>query len=156
MKIVNTHQMRELETLAETGGLLPSILMENAGKVSAREIEKAYRPLSSQNILVLVGPGNNGGDGLVAARYLSDYHADVTIVLGAPRKLPDKNLELVQQKNIIIIEAWKNFLELEKVLAASNMVIDSLFGTGKARTLEGIYKQMLDKLRLFPLPHPAA
>lgn len=147
MKIVNTSQMRELETLAESRGLPASVLMENAGKASAREIEKAYHPLSSKKILVLVGPGNNGGDGLVAARYLTDYNAGVTIVLGAPRKLPDKNLELARQKNIIVIEVWKNFQELEKALAASNIVIDALFGTGKARPLEGIYKQMLDKLR---------
>lgn len=147
MKIVNTQQMRELEAYAESRGLSSSALMENAGKASAEEIEKSYQSLSGKKILVLVGPGNNGGDGLVAARYLSEDYAEVTIVLGAPRKLPEKNIELALQKNIPVINAWKNMQEVEKVIATSDIVIDALFGTGKARPIDGIYKKMLDKLR---------
>lgn len=147
MKIVNIQQMRELEAQAESRGLPSSVLMENAGRASAREIEQVYHPLSGKKIVVLVGPGNNGGDGLVAARYLGAFNAEVAVVLGVPRKLPDKNLELVRQKKIPVIDAGKNFQEVEKLIAASSIVIDALFGTGKARPIEGIYKQMLDKLR---------
>lgn len=146
MKIVNTQQMKELELQAESRGLPSSVLMENAGKASAEQLKKAYR-LSGKEILMLVGPGNNGGDGLVAARYLHKDNTRITIALGSPRKPPDKNLDLVQQNNIAVIDAWKDFRSLEKALADADIVIDALFGTGKARPIEGIYKSMLEKLR---------
>lgn len=148
VKIVDTQQMRALEAGAEAKGIPVSLLMENAGKASALEIERVYRPLSDKKILVLAGPGNNGGDGLVAARYLSDFRVPVTIVLGAPRKKPDTNMDLVLDKRIPFINAQENFQEFEKTLTVSTIVIDSLFGTGKARPLEGIYKHILEKVRL--------
>ena len=75
MHIVTVAEMRELEARAEREyGLSSHILMENAGK-SAADILAQYirqqRPLEGLNVLFLIGPGNNGGDGLVVARYLA-------------------------------------------------------------------------------------
>src|SRR5256714_2537546 len=77
MKIVTVDEMRALETrAAQEYGLTSQILMENAGR-SAAEILARYiaekdnaRPLDELAFLVLVGPGNNGGGGMVMARYL--------------------------------------------------------------------------------------
>ncbi len=155
MKIVSVNQMKEMETRAESAGLPSPVLMENAGRSSAREIEEAYRPLSGKKIMVLVGPGNNGADGLVAARYLRAGGARVNVILGAPRKLPDRNLESVREEHIPVIDAWKDLPEAEKAMSGSSIVVDSLFGTGKARAIEGVYKQMLDRLREYKSRNPA-
>ena len=56
-------------------GTPTSVLMENAGKAVAEETRRSLGTLENQHILCLIGPGNNGGDGLVAARYLHDWGA---------------------------------------------------------------------------------
>lgn len=147
--------MRELEAGAEIRGVPVSALMENAGKASAIEIEKAYSPITGKRIMVLVGPGNNGGDGLVAARYLSEHRARVNIVLGTSRKEPDSNLERALEKGIPVIEAWRDFQVVEEALAQADIVIDALFGTGKARAIEGLFKQMLEMVKRHKASRPS-
>src|SRR6266571_9514369 len=83
MHIVTVAEMRELEARAEREyGLTSPILMENAGK-SAAEIlaEHINRPRSVPDLefLILVGPGNNGGDGLVMGRYLEKWGGLVSL-----------------------------------------------------------------------------
>ena len=73
MKIVSSHEMKELEILSDGLGVNADTLMEKAGLKIA---EVAWNEMSGRvvpAILVLVGPGNNGSDGLVAARYLSGW-----------------------------------------------------------------------------------
>ena len=81
MHIVSVDEMRLLETrAAEEYGLTSPILMENAGKSAAtilaryiNEKDSQHRSIDLLEFLVLVGPGNNGGDGLVMARYLQQW-----------------------------------------------------------------------------------
>src|ERR1700730_19217051 len=82
MYIVTVDEMRAIEARAEREyGLTSPILMEHAGK-SVAEIAEEYmrkqHPERELDALVLVGPGNNGGDGLVAARYLEQWGAQVS------------------------------------------------------------------------------
>src|SRR5579863_531448 len=80
MHIVTVDEMRDLEARAEREyGLTSPILMENAGR-SAAEILARHMPqqrAAGQKIVILVGPGNNGGDGLVMARYLKQWGAHI-------------------------------------------------------------------------------
>ena len=77
MKIVTSDQMREIEQRAAAIGLPPEVLMENAGLAVAQEIKSWLGNIAGRHILILIGPGNNGGDGLVTARHLHDWGADV-------------------------------------------------------------------------------
>src|SRR5438552_17833567 len=85
MKIVTVDEMRALETrAAQEYGLTSQILMENAGR-SAAEILARYiaekdsaRSFDELEFLVLVGPGNNGGDGMVMARYLEQWGGHIS------------------------------------------------------------------------------
>ncbi|HJX03200.1 MAG TPA: NAD(P)H-hydrate epimerase, partial [Dehalococcoidia bacterium] len=77
MKVLTSDQMRQLDRNAESIGLTTEILMENAGRAVAEETSRLVGDVIGKNILVLIGPGNNGGDGLVAARYLNDFGANV-------------------------------------------------------------------------------
>ncbi|MCK4362967.1 MAG: bifunctional ADP-dependent NAD(P)H-hydrate dehydratase/NAD(P)H-hydrate epimerase, partial [Dehalococcoidia bacterium] len=70
MKVLTTNEMREIERGAAEQGLPNEVLMENAGLAIAQQVKGWLGSAVGQQILVLVGPGNNGGDGLVAARHL--------------------------------------------------------------------------------------
>ena len=75
MHVVTVEQMRSAERSADASGLSYEAMMENAGRSVARWLET--RGIAGQRVLVLAGPGNNGGDGLVAARYLHQMGARV-------------------------------------------------------------------------------
>ncbi|MCL0037383.1 bifunctional ADP-dependent NAD(P)H-hydrate dehydratase/NAD(P)H-hydrate epimerase, partial [Dehalococcoidia bacterium] len=64
MKIVTVEQMLELERRSAAAGLPPEVLMENAGLAVANQAREFLGNVTGRSILVLVGPGNNGGDGL--------------------------------------------------------------------------------------------
>jgi ADP-dependent NAD(P)H-hydrate dehydratase / NAD(P)H-hydrate epimerase len=148
MKVVTAEQMRQIDRRAADAGLTTEILMENAGRAVARETIKLATGVSGKRILVLVGPGNNGGDGLVAARHFADSGADVTVYLCSKRPDVDKNLDLLQQRGMKIIQAEQDaaFTKLENFLAASEIVVDSIFGTGKSRALDGVFQDVMTRV----------
>lgn len=148
MKIVTTAQMQQIEQDCGGIGLPTDVLMENAGKAVAEEIRRILGAIDRQSILFLIGPGNNGGDGLVAARHLKDWGARVDICLCNKRR-NDSNLELVKKRDIACIEADhdKNLDKFDKLLSEASCIIDSLFGTGKIRQLHGTVQQVLGKVR---------
>ena len=82
MKLVTVEQMMELERKA---GVPVPQLMENAGLAVAQEVLLLLGEVAERAILVLVGPGNNGGDGLVAARHLHDWGSKVDVYMLKPR-----------------------------------------------------------------------
>ena len=79
MNEVTTAQMKELERLADAAGLPYLCMMENAGTAAARELMARVPGLKAA--AVFCGRGNNGGDGLVAARRLQDAGVEVIAVL---------------------------------------------------------------------------
>jgi len=147
MKVVTAEQMRQIDRDCANAGLPGSVLMENAGKAIAEEARRILGALDRQNILVLIGPGNNGGDGLVAARYLHDWGARVSIYLCSPRAPDDRNLGLARQRGITCVEASQdaNLDRFEELLAPASCIIDGLLGTGKLRPLQGTFKQVLER-----------
>ncbi len=148
MKIVTAEQMRQIDQECIRMGIPVSALMENAGKAVAEEVKASLGDMENQHILCLVGGGNNGGDGLVAARYLNEWGAKVVIYLCSPRPPDDANLKLAQERDITCIEADqdKNLKKLDDLLANATCVIDALLGTGKIRPLEGVFKQVLERV----------
>jgi NAD(P)H-hydrate epimerase len=148
MKIVTAAQMRQIDQECIKLGTPVSTLMENAGKAVAEETRAILGKLENQYILCLIGAGNNGGDGLVAARYLQEWGAKVSVYLCSQRAPDDANLRLAQERGIKCIEASsdKNLKKLDGLLASATCVIDALLGTGKMRPLEGVFKQVLEKV----------
>ena len=80
MIVLNSAQTRQLEERAAQLGMKHIRLMENAGTAAARIVRERYGA-KEKHIVVLCGRGNNGGDGFVCARRLSQDGAQVTIVL---------------------------------------------------------------------------
>jgi hydroxyethylthiazole kinase-like uncharacterized protein yjeF len=148
MKVVTAEQMRQIDHSAADIGFTTEILMENAGRAVAEETKKLLGSVIGKHVLILTGPGNNGGDGLVAARYLEDLGAEVCLYLCSQRSTDDKNFKLTQDRNITTINAEqdKNFTRLNKCLVTSEVVIDAIFGTGRSRTIEGLFKQVMTRV----------
>src|SRR5258708_29793354 len=82
VKIVSVAQMRALEAAAFAAGISEAALQERAGHVVAQEVSKLLRP--GERVVVLVGHGNNGRDGAVAAEWLAHRGVPIDLVL-APR-----------------------------------------------------------------------
>jgi hydroxyethylthiazole kinase-like uncharacterized protein yjeF len=148
MKILTAEQTRQMDRDCIKAGTPVSVLMENAGKAVAEETVKSLGNIKKQSILCLIGAGNNGGDGLVAARYLQERGAGVSVYLCSERPADDDNLKLVREKNITcnIASEDKKLEKFDSLLASATCVIDALLGTGKMRPLQGVYKDVLSKI----------
>ena len=148
MKILTTAQMRQVEQDCAKVGLSASVLMENAGKAVAEEVRRILGNINQQSILVLIGPGNNGGDGLVAARHLHDWGAKVSVCLFSQRPTNDPNLEQVQTRSMTVVDATdgEGLDRFDELLPSADAVIDALFGTGKIRSIRSLFLQSLDKV----------
>ncbi len=144
MKIVTSDQMRRIEDRSEEAGVSKDTLMENAGLAIARRVRHHVGYLVGTPVLILVGPGNNGGDGLVVARHLHAWGARVTVYLCRDRQSPDSKLGLVKKLGVNIVNAAQDrgLVTLKELLARANAVVDSVLGTGTARPIEGVLREI--------------
>ena len=148
MKLVTADQMRAIEAAAFAAGATPEGLMETAGRNVAEAVTRRLGGARAKRILILVGPGNNGGDGLVAARYLHDEGADVRVLLLA-RRAEDANLVAVRERDIDLIELDEATAGdiVPHNLQRCDAVIDAVLGTGRQRPLEGAVARTLEALK---------
>ena len=119
---------------------IPSlILMEHAALGCTKIIQKHLQP--GDQILILCGPGNNGGDGLAIARLLQR-----PCFVYAPKASSMSNDERIQwdmlEKNEQV--HFSSFEETLSLMQNADMVIDALFGNGLSRNIEGNYKTLID------------
>ncbi|MBN9353742.1 MAG: NAD(P)H-hydrate epimerase, partial [Hyphomicrobium denitrificans] len=132
-ELLSTTEMAEADRLAAAGGIPSLDLMENAGRAVAEATLKLAADLSrpSARIVVLCGPGNNGGDGFVAARHLRDRGFDVRVfLLGDRAALKGDAAEMARRWPLPIRPASPDALQ------SMNIVIDALFGAGLSRPLD--------------------
>lgn len=141
MHIVTVEEMRELEGRAEREyGLTSAILMENAGKSAAELLAHEARkrqPVSGQEFLLLIGPGNNGGDGLVMARYLEQWGGLVSLYRWKERRLTIHGEE---------VPAEQTEERLEKMIQSASYILDALLGTGRSRPLPDDMRALLRRV----------
>jgi len=146
MKIVTAAEMKRIDQACVDRGIPVSTLMENAGLAVAEAVRGYLGDLEDASILCLIGGGNNGGDGLVAARYLHEWGAEVNVALCWHRAAADENFKLIRERGIPAIDAAADGT-LEHVLpllSRATCVIDGLLGTGNSRPLDYLYKQVLE------------
>lgn len=144
MKIATTAEMSRIEEQADASGLTYDEMMENAGRAVVDAMVARY-DLAGQRVLVLVGPGNNGGDGLVVARHLHDLEADVAVYMWKRDTSDDANFDKVEERNIEIARADKDgkFATLRGWVEDADVVVDALLGTGLTRSIEGKLAELL-------------
>lgn len=150
--------MRQIDQkTTELFGVPSLTLMENAAAAVARTVAE-LTGAADEPILVLCGPGNNGGDGAAAARLLAQSGAQVDVVLlgGIDDTKGDARANFVKAKTLdkdvslsffecASVDKWSS-LQLNELAKPYTLVIDALFGTGLTRPLEGIYRDAISYL----------
>ena len=143
-----TTEIRKIEQLA-TDMSAPTGLMEKAGLAAAEVVRDKLLTSEKNKILVLAGPGNNGGDAFVVARYLKKWWFKVTLIFtGVHAELSGDT------KNAI--DAWTaaGGKILSEIPAKNNWnaIVDGLFGIGLSRNLEGPYYELVNVINHMNLP----
>ena len=149
MKVVTAQEMRDTERLGVAEGVSTDALMEAAGLAVAQEVAALLVEVHRVPVLVLVGPGNNGGDGLVAARHLQRWGAQVILYLCASRPARDPKLEAAQVAGCTTVEGDRDLRReaLEQHLGSCRLVLDAVLGTGRARPLSGLLGDVMERLQ---------
>ncbi len=140
-------KIRLLDRLAIDDYKIPSIvLMENAGRSAAQIIQSKLKNLD-QKVVILCGKGNNGGDGLVIGRHLSNWGIPTTVLMFADRQqLSDDartNLTILEKMNVPL----HNILNLEKaqnIIENSDIIVDALLGSGVLGTIKESYQSIVE------------
>ena len=157
MKVLTAAAMREADrrTIEELG--LPGIvLMENAAMRTAEAVGSLLP--APEQVLIVAGPGNNGGDGLAAARLLEQAGYRVSLWTTVPpqgyRGDAAVNYEYLRHSNFVV----KHILDYEALekfrgdLERAALVVDAIFGTGLDRPVEGLPAGVIEAVNEGPAP----
>lgn len=155
MRILTAAEMREVDRLTTERYGVPSLqLMETAGTRVAEFLEREFADLTRMRIAVLCGKGNNGGDGLVVARKLKERGCAPEVYLFAP-------LEAVRGDAAVNLKRWREMGEpravtspaeweaARKEVAAAQLIIDALLGTGLSGPVEGLLRAVVEDVNRF-------
>ena len=148
MKIVSAAQMVALEQAAISRGVSADNMMENAGLAVAQAARKQLGGVAGVKVAVLVGPGNNGGDGLVTARHLRRWGAEVAAWMLTVRPDVDPKLDAARLYGVRLFfpaaisgDSDPSLSELDAWLVGCRLAIDAVLGTGRARPLDGLLER---------------
>lgn len=130
MIIINSETMKNIESAAESSGIKMDSLMEKAGARVAELASKIITEKKLAKVCVACGSGNNGGDGLVAARMLSKLcSVKVIIVPDVKSTLAKMNLGLLPD-NVEVLYYTSRYYESVGIIKEAEMIIDAVYGIG--------------------------
>ena len=150
MKLFTSEEMHAVDSAAMNAGIPSLILMETAGRKVADALLKHWP--NADNVLILCGKGNNGGDGYVVARHLRLAGREVRVLELSPELTGDPD---VMRGAFVAVGGQTNALSsesLESNLTSSHLVVDALFGSGLSRPLEGELAEMVEVLNSASTP----
>jgi ADP-dependent NAD(P)H-hydrate dehydratase / NAD(P)H-hydrate epimerase len=145
IEILTNAEMGEADRRTIAGGVAGLTLMENAGRAVAHAA--AARRAAGSRVVVVAGPGNNGGDGFVAARLLGEAGYAVTVLLvGAP--------DALKGDAAAAAKAWTGPVRTAapESLAGAEIVVDALFGAGLDRPVAGLARAMIEAVNAQAAP----
>lgn len=144
--IVTIEQMRLIEAEADSSGLTYAELMDRAGNATAGRVLGLVEHIENPRITMLVGKGNNGGDGLVAARYLSE-NAEIDLRLYLVSRFEDsfEPFRLVREIGLFLAYADddRDSRVLRHMVASADLIVDALFGIGIRLPIKGPAERIL-------------
>jgi NAD(P)H-hydrate epimerase len=139
LEVLTTEEMARADRLAVESGVRGLVLMENAGTAVAAETEPLARP--GAHVAVVCGPGNNGGDGFVAARLLLEHGYRVEVgLLGSREALKGDAAEMAKRWTGPVAALTPD------MLGAADVIVDALFGAGLTRALEGRAAEIVEAI----------
>ena len=133
-ELLTPDEMYKADALAVRSGVSSLTLMENAGRAVAEEIVRRY---GARPVLVLCGPGNNGGDGFVIARYLKRWGWPVRLALLGDR-------QALKGDAAAMAGQWDGAVEQGVRIGAARLIVDALFGAGLSRDFPGDLAQAIN------------
>jgi len=143
-------QIRELDILAiEHVGIPGLVLMENAGRAVAEFVYQILANPPRAKVVVLCGPGNNGGDGYVVARMLRNAGVPAGVVLAAARDRvrgdAAANLRIYERLEAPLLDASESGSDerVSEAIATSAVVVDALLGTGSSGPPRGLIAELI-------------
>ncbi|HHD57280.1 MAG TPA: NAD(P)H-hydrate epimerase, partial [Desulfobulbaceae bacterium] len=150
MKIAKASEMQQLDRIAiDQYGIPGIVLMENAGRGTVSAMVETFGPLIDSTVVIFVGPGNNGGDGLVIARHALAAGAHPLVIFTiAPEKLKGDaavNASVVRKLQIPFLSLSDTFepADIHQAITGAHArnpvscIVDALFGTGLTREITG-------------------
>jgi ADP-dependent NAD(P)H-hydrate dehydratase / NAD(P)H-hydrate epimerase len=145
LQLLTADEMGRADRMAVTGGIQSASLMENAGGAVARATLAMCAPRG--RVAVLCGPGNNGGDGFVAARHLHGAGLDVRLALLGPLgALKGDAAAMAQRCGLPITPLTPSSID------GAQLIVDALFGAGLARPLAGVAAEVVAALNRSRVP----
>jgi hydroxyethylthiazole kinase-like uncharacterized protein yjeF len=143
IELLSTAEMAEADRLTIAGGVAGIALMENAGQAIADAV--VSRHPAGTRVAIVAGPGNNGGDGFVAARLLAERGYRVRLLLAGDRARLKGDAALAAQY-------WSGPWEpaTPSALMPAEIVVDALFGAGLDRPVEGVARAMIEAMNAAP------
>ena len=166
MKLATSTQMQGLDqTAIKEIGIPGVVLMENAGLGTVDQMEQEFGPVREKTVIIFIGPGNNGGDGLVIGRHVLQRGGFPYLVyLVAPETLKgDAGINAIVCNRIdlpnMIIQQEDDILQLLEQLKKLHFahpvhcLVDALFGTGLKRNLEGRFASVVRLMNEFSHEH---
>jgi len=143
MKVVTSEEMAKIDILTiEHYGIPSMVLMENAAKAVVKYVLQG----NPENVIILAGPGNNGGDGIAVGRILKNKVKNVRIFqLFSDNKLSEEcmsQLEIAKKFRVSITQDYPE----DKDIVNADTVIDAIFGTGLKRDIEGRLAKLIERL----------
>lgn len=149
IRIYTVAEMVAAEKAADAAGHSYAEMMETAGRRVAEAITQSHDVVERQ-VLVLVGPGNNGGDGLVAGRYLAEAGANVAFYLFKARDAAaDENMAQVEEMGleVLLADYDQRYRVLRHRLRITDIVVDALLGTGASRPITGPLAALMEQIK---------
>lgn len=145
MKLVTAKEMKVLDVQAQNDYAMPGILlMDNAAQAVAEAVHEALTALEGERVVIFCGGGNNGGDGLGAARWLQSYGVSVrAFVVGAALDAVrgDAAMELAMFTKaggrVEALSTEDDWVLAELAASKADVLVDALLGTGFHGELEG-------------------
>ena len=142
---ISVDQMYQIENKGHDMGFLKKFMMENAGAAAVRRLVEKTGSVDSKNIVIFVGLGNNGGDGLVMARHLAGHGAKVTVMLlGTSDKIKTEesnwNWSILEKMPSVKLMS-NNFIDFD---FKPDILVDAILGTGIAGEIREPYASAIN------------
>lgn len=157
MFVLTSDQIRQAdEQTIQHYGIPSIVLMENAASGLVDAMMNKYP--DARKILVLAGKGNNGGDGLAAARQLHNRGLDVEVLLfatlGSLKGDAGRNLRIARRMGVPVtsIRSARQFENSVDRMLSAQVIVDALFGTGLSKPLTGLYAEVVATLNALRVP----
>ncbi|MCF6766379.1 NAD(P)H-hydrate dehydratase [Thiotrichales bacterium 19S3-7] len=141
--LYNTEEVYLLEKkIAQNNQITMALLMQRAGHALFQCI-----PKDANNVIIFIGPGNNGGDGIVAASFLKQFNTTVEVIHLTPlTKLSSLSMLMLKHAKALGVsfKAFTPTLLNQLNLSENDVIIDAIFGIGLSKAPQGNFKKAID------------